>query len=75
MLRISHFFYVFHSTLSPCSIFRTGARHTTKCANDSHRYIDLYDPTIIAIADIQDYLDYKWTLPTIVLAFENEGTA
>ncbi len=25
--------------------------------------IDLYDPTIIAIADIQDYLDYKWTLP------------
>ncbi len=36
--------------------------------------IDLYDPTIIAIADIQDYLDYKWTLPTIVLAFENEGS-
>jgi serine phosphatase RsbU (regulator of sigma subunit) len=23
----------------------------------------------------QDYLDYKWTLPTIVLAFENEGSA
>ena len=37
--------------------------------------IDHYDPTIIAIADIQDYLDYKWTLPTIVLAFENEGNA
>ena len=37
--------------------------------------IDLYDPTIIAIADIQDYLDYKWTLPTIVLAFEHEGSA
>lgn len=37
--------------------------------------IDLYDPTIIAIADIQDYLDYKWALPTIVLAFENEGSA
>lgn len=37
--------------------------------------IDLYDPTIIAIADIQDYLDYKWSLPTIVLAFENEGSA
>ena len=37
--------------------------------------IDLYDPTIIAIADIQDYLDYKWTLPTIVIAFENEGSA
>lgn len=37
--------------------------------------IDLYDPTIIAIADIQDYLDYKWILPTIVLAFENEGSA
>ena len=37
--------------------------------------IDLYDPTIIAIADIQDYLDYKWTLPTIVLAFENDGSA
>lgn len=37
--------------------------------------IDLYDPTIIAIADIQDYLNYKWTLPTIVLAFENEGSA
>ena len=38
--------------------------------------IDLYDPTIIiAIADIQDYLAHKWTLPTIVLAFENEGSA
>ncbi len=37
--------------------------------------IDLYDPTIIAIADIQDYLEHKWVLPTIVLAFENEGSA
>ena len=25
--------------------------------------IDLYDPTIIAIADIQDYLDYGHCLP------------
>ena len=37
--------------------------------------IDLYDPTIIAIADVQDYLDFKWSLPTIVLAFESEGSA
>lgn len=37
--------------------------------------IDLYDPTIIAIADVQDYLIHQWNLPTIVMAFENEGTA
>ena len=36
--------------------------------------IDLYDPTILAIADVQDYLTHQWSLPTIVLAFENEGT-
>jgi hypothetical protein len=37
--------------------------------------ISLYDPTIIAIADVQDYLTHQWNLPTIVLAFEDEGTA
>ena len=37
--------------------------------------IDLYDPTIIAIADVQDYLIHQWNVPTIVMAFENEGTA
>ena len=37
--------------------------------------IGLYDQTIIAIADVQDYLKHQWALPTIVLAFENEGTA
>lgn len=37
--------------------------------------IDLYDPTILAIADVQDYLTHQWSLPTLVLAFENEGTA
>ena len=37
--------------------------------------IDLYDPTIIAIADVQDYLTHKWSLPTIVLAFDSEGIA
>lgn len=37
--------------------------------------LDLYDPTIIAIADIQDFLTHQWKIPTIVLAFENEGTA
>ncbi|MDQ9877624.1 hypothetical protein RFX40_11300, partial [Acinetobacter baumannii] len=37
--------------------------------------IDLYDPTIIAIADVQDFLTYKWRLPTIVIAFEHEGSA
>ena len=37
--------------------------------------LDLYDPTIIAIADVQDFLKYQWKLPTIVLAFEDEGTA
>jgi len=36
---------------------------------------ELYDSTIIAIADVHDYLKYKWNLPTIVLALENEGTA
>ena len=37
--------------------------------------LDLYDPTIIAIADVTDYLTYQWSLPTIVLALENEGAA
>ncbi|OTG79244.1 stage II sporulation protein E [Acinetobacter sp. ANC 5054] len=37
--------------------------------------LDLYDPTIIAIADVADYLNHQWTIPTIVLAFENEGAA
>ena len=37
--------------------------------------ISLYDPTIIAIADIQDYLTHQWSLPTIVLAFDSEGIA
>lgn len=37
--------------------------------------IHLYDQTIIAIADVQDYLTHQWSLPTIVLAFEHEGTA
>ena len=32
--------------------------------------ISLYDPTIIAIADVQDYLTHQWSLPTLVLAFE-----
>ena len=36
---------------------------------------ELYDATIIAIADVHDYLKYKWNLPTVVLALENEGTA
>lgn len=37
--------------------------------------LDLYDPTIIAIADVQDFLTYQWRLPTIVIAFEHEGSA
>ncbi|QNW94252.1 RsbU family protein phosphatase GigA [Acinetobacter seifertii] len=37
--------------------------------------LDLYDPTIIAIADVQDFLTHKWRLPTIVIAFEHEGSA
>lgn len=37
--------------------------------------IGLYDPTIIAIADVQDYLIHQWNLPTIVLAFDQEGAA
>ena len=36
---------------------------------DIHRY----DPTIIAIADVHDFLQYQWALPTIVIAQENEG--
>ena len=37
--------------------------------------LHLYDPTIIAIADVQDYLTHQWTLPTIALALEDEGLA
>ena len=37
--------------------------------------LDLYDQTIIAIADVQDFLKYQWKLPTIVLALEHEGSA
>ena len=37
--------------------------------------ISLYDQSIIAIADVQDFLKHQWELPTIVLAFENEGSA
>ena len=37
--------------------------------------IHLYDPTIIAIADVQDFLHHQWALPTIVIGHENEGTA
>ena len=35
--------------------------------------IHLYDPTIIAIADVNDFIDYQWSLPTIVIAYEHEG--
>lgn len=34
----------------------------------------LYDPTIITIADVHDFLQHQWSLPTIVIAKENEGT-
>jgi hypothetical protein len=37
--------------------------------------LELYDPTIIAIADVQDYLTHQWSLPTLVLALEHEGDA
>ncbi len=37
--------------------------------------IDLYDPTIIAIADVEDFLVYQWNLPTVVIAFQHEGAA
>lgn len=37
--------------------------------------IDLYDPSIIAIADIQDFLTHQWRFPTIVIAFDHEGHA
>ncbi|RKG29070.1 RsbU family protein phosphatase GigA [Acinetobacter tianfuensis] len=37
--------------------------------------LHLYDPTIIAIADVQDYIKYQWSVPTIVLALEDEGSA
>ncbi|WP_269915384.1 RsbU family protein phosphatase GigA [Acinetobacter sp. HY1485] len=37
--------------------------------------IPLYEQNIIAIADVQDFLKYRWRLPTIVLAFEHEGSA
>ncbi|WP_445116420.1 RsbU family protein phosphatase GigA [Acinetobacter sp. WZC-1] len=37
--------------------------------------IHLYDPTIIVIADVHDYLQHQWHLPTVVIAGENEGAA
>ena len=37
--------------------------------------LELYDPTILAIADVQDYLSHRWSLPTIALAFADEGQA
>ncbi|MBJ9985469.1 RsbU family protein phosphatase GigA [Acinetobacter sp. S40] len=37
--------------------------------------LELYDPTIIAIADVQDFLHYQWSLPTVVIAHEDEGAA
>ena len=37
--------------------------------------IPLHDPTIIAIADVEDYLNHRWNLPTVVLAFDQEGIA
>lgn len=35
--------------------------------------LHLYDPTIIAIADVNDFLHYQWSLPTIVIGHENQG--
>ena len=35
--------------------------------------LHLYDPTIIAIADVNDYLEQQWSLPTIVIGDENQG--
>lgn len=37
--------------------------------------IPLYDQNIIAIADVQDFLKYRWSFPTVVLAYEHEGSA
>ncbi|MFT4020201.1 MAG: RsbU family protein phosphatase GigA [Acinetobacter sp.] len=37
--------------------------------------IHLYDQSIIAIADVQDFLTYRWSLPTIVIAHKDEGAA
>lgn len=37
--------------------------------------IPTYDPTIIAIADVEDFLAHHWNLPTVVLAFDQEGIA
>ncbi|MPW43558.1 RsbU family protein phosphatase GigA [Acinetobacter guerrae] len=37
--------------------------------------LELYDPTIIAIADVQDFLQYQWSLPTVVIARDDEGAA
>ena len=36
--------------------------------------IHLYDPTIIAIADVNDFLHYKWSIPTIVIGHEDQGS-
>ena len=36
--------------------------------------IHLYDPTIIAIADVDDFLHYKWSIPTIVIGHEDQGS-
>lgn len=35
--------------------------------------LHLYDSTIIAISDVNDFLQFKWTLPTIVIGHADEG--
>lgn len=37
--------------------------------------IESCDQNIVVIADVQDFLLHKWSLPTVVLAFEHEGSA
>lgn len=36
--------------------------------------LHLYDPTIITICDVHDYLEHQWSLPTIVIAHNDEGS-
>lgn len=35
--------------------------------------LHLYDRTIIAISDVNDFLMHKWSIPTIVIAHDDEG--
>ncbi|SDC27994.1 PP2C family protein-serine/threonine phosphatase [Acinetobacter boissieri] len=37
--------------------------------------LDQCDPNVVRISDVHDFLKYQWQSPTVVVAFEHEGSA